>query len=373
MNSPSPANASGAATLRHPPRAEASAPHDVAGSPSPWSPPAHGGDLAAATARFGVPAAGWLDLSTGISPHPYPTATLPSEVWTRLPQADAEAALVATARDYYRVPAGARIVAAPGSQALIQALPLLRPPGRVAVLAPTYAEHLSSWRDAGHRIDEISDLDKGTAAEVCVVTQPNNPDGRTHHPETLRAAAEALAKTGGWLVVDEAFADAEPGCSLAPVAGTPGLIVLRSFGKFFGLAGVRLGFVLADRDVAASMARRLGPWAVSGPALELGRRALADHHWIAAARLRLAADSQRLAALLAGHGLRPLGGTALFRLAETANAAGLHERLAREGVLTRNFVDHPRWIRFGLPPGDAGFARLEAALDRACGPAATVA
>ena len=334
--------------------------------PSTPRPVDHGGDLDAAGHRFGEPEDGWLDLSTGVNPHAYAPPPVAPEAWRRLPQPDAEAALARAARDAYGAPADARIVVTPGTQAAIQALPRLghlgRAAVRVAVLGPTYGEHAHVWRAAGHDVREISSLDEADAADVTVIVNPNNPDGRVIDGGTLLALLGSIAKGGGWLVVDEAFADVDPGVSIAASAGRPGLVVLRSFGKFFGLAGLRLGFALTDDAIGDGFRASFGPWAVSGPALEIGRTALADGAWRETMRTRLAADARRLDVLLAGARLTVVGGTSLFRLIETADAQRLHEGLARRGIWVRVFDGRPSLARFGLPGDDAAFDRLADAL-----------
>jgi cobalamin biosynthetic protein CobC len=320
----------------------------------------HGGDWVAAERRFGRPEDGWLDLSTGINPHSYPVADVDMAAWQRLPDTRAMAALLAAAAAYY----GARdvdgIVAAPGSQAAMQWLPRLRARSRVAVVAPTYGEHAHTWRLAGHDVTEVGVFEDADA-DVVVVVNPNNPDVRVVAPKALVARAERLAKHGGLLVVDEAFADAAPYASVAAFAGTDGLAVLRSFGKFFGLAGARLGFVLAPAALADSLRRALGPWAVAGPAMAVATRAFSDEAWIATSRAHLAVEMGRLRALLAEHGFAIVGGTNLFTLVETPDAALWFAHLARHGILVRAFADHPRWLRFGLP-GHGHWPRLEDAL-----------
>lgn len=322
----------------------------------------HGGNLDAAAARYGIARAQWLDLSTGINPCAYPIGEVDAGLWARLPETGAEAALTDAARAYYGVPAAARVVAAPGTQALIQLLPRLRGPSRVSVIGPTYAEHAHCWRAAGHAVAERgAEAGFDPAADVCVVVQPNNPDGHAIAAEALLAEAGRRAGSGGWLVVDEAFADVMPEVSLAAAAGAPGLIILRSFGKFFGLAGARLGFALGDAETAAMITRALGPWAVAGPSLMIGARALADGDWIAKARARLAADAARLDGIVTAAGHRVVGGTDLFRLVEAATP-DLHEGLARQAVWTRAFAGRPGLVRFGLPADAAGFERLAEAL-----------
>lgn len=331
---------------------------------------AHGGNLDDARARYGTPEAGWLDLSTGINPHPYPLPELPRSLWTALPQAAGEAALTRAAAHAYAAPSPATVVPAPGTQALIQVLPRVLGHDRAAVVGPTYGEYAPAWRAAGAEVREVGDAADGLSAlegasrPALVLCNPNNPDGRTWPPEALVELAGQLARAGGTLVVDEAFADVRPEVSVAPAADRPGLVVLRSFGKFFGLAGLRLGFAVCNSSHAASIGRALGPWSVPGPALEVGRAALADAAWQTAMRARLAADAERLGALLTAAGLDTLGGTALYQLAAHPDAAGWHDRLARQGIWVRAFQRQPTWLRFGLPGAEAGWRALAAALER---------
>ena len=323
----------------------------------------HGGDTQWAERLFGRPPNGWLDLSTGINPFPYPVDGLPVTAWTRLPDGGADRALRQAAADYYGAGDPALVVAAPGSQALIQWVPRLRPPSRVAVLGPTYGEHARAWAGAGHSVDTVGDLDEpGLGVDVLVVTNPNNPDGRCCAARRLLQAADRLSRRGGLLVVDEAFADLDPADSVAAYAGAPGLVVLRSFGKFFGLAGLRLGFGLAAPAPIAELRDALGPWAVSGPAAHIATRAFRDGAWIAATRIKLAEGAARLDALLEDAGLTVAGGTALYRLVTGVDALELFARLGRRGILVRHFPDQPDRLRFGLPGDHRGYARLAEAL-----------
>jgi cobalamin biosynthetic protein CobC len=318
----------------------------------------HGGDLATARALFPEAPQPWVDLSTGINPIPYPLPALPLSLWTRLPGADDEAALIAAARAAYRVPAHADIVAAPGTQILIELLPRLSPTGAVAILGPTYAEHGHAWRKAGYTVTETAA--PAEAAATIVVVNPNNPDGRVLMQEDLAALAARCATRGGLLVIDEAFADFTPETSIVP--GLPdGTIVLRSFGKTYGLAGLRLGFAIGAPDLMAKLKAALGPWSVAGPALHVGALALSDADWLADAGREHARDAARLDALLAPHG-RIIGGTTLFRLLETPAAAELFARLGRHGIYIRRFQNAPDRLRFGLPGDEAEWSRLHAAL-----------
>ena len=335
------------------------APHRVAGSPPVY----HGGDLGWAARAYPDAPRPWLDLSTGINPWPYPFAPPPAALWARLPDAALHRHLGAAAAGHYGIADPAMLVAAPGSQALIQWLPRLRPPGQVAVLAPTYGEHVPCWAAAGHdviRVETIAALPP--RCDCLVLTNPNNPDGRILPPEDLLAASAALRGRGGWLVVDEAFADVAPGASLAARAGTPGVILLRSFGKFFGLAGLRLGFAVAEPALAAAIAAALGAEAVSGTAAAIAAAAFADRDWIAATRRRLQGAAAALDDLLRRHDIAVIGGTDLFRLAATKHAPRLFDRLGRHGIFVRRFGAAPDWLRFGLPAEAAALARLAAAL-----------
>lgn len=334
---------------------------------TPATPPAHGGRLRAAAARWRIPLADWMDLSTGINPHGWAPPTPPDPaLWARLPEDDD--GLVAAAAGCYGVPPTALLPVA-GSQAAILGLPRLRPPGRVGVLTPGYAEHAWGWQQAGHRVlpvaagaidDQLAGLD------VLVLIHPNNPTGARFSRADLLRWHETLARRGGWLVVDEAFMDATPTASLADCVPLPGLVLLRSLGKFFGLAGARVGFVFAAPDLLRSLAMLLGPWTIATPARSLAAAALADRDWQAAARSGLEQAGARLAALLQAHGLPPGGGCALFQWVPHPAAAELHDRLARQAILTRLFDDPPA-LRLGLPGGESDWARLTAALEQITG------
>ncbi|SHG03651.1 L-threonine O-3-phosphate decarboxylase [Kaistia soli DSM 19436] len=324
--------------------------------------PRHGGGLAAASARYGIAVADWLDLSTGINPLPYPAAPLELSADTRLPDPAALAKLIETARTAYDVSAAASIVPVPGSDLGLRLLPLLVPAARVSILAPTYSGHGEAWSAAGHHVTAIDRLEAAAGADVVVLANPNNPDGRRHAPATIGAAAAALPPHG-LMVVDEAFCDLEPALSVARVLDDPRIVVLRSFGKFYGLAGLRLGFVLGRGAAVQRLRGLVGDWPLSGAAITIGTAALADLGWQERTRRRLAASRAQLDDLLAQHGLSVAGGTDLFRLVRVGDNQGLHRHLAEMGIWTRVFADIPGAIRFGLPPGD-GFGRLDAALGR---------
>jgi cobalamin biosynthetic protein CobC len=324
----------------------------------------HGGDLAAARLMFPGAPEPLVDLSTGINPIAYPVPPLSSDVFARLPEPAAVAALGAVAAKAYGAPSAAHVVAAPGAQMLLPLTAAMVPAGHAAVLGPTYSEHARAAALAGHEVVETSDVARLADADLAVVVNPNNPDGRLVAADVLRSLAARLAAHGGLLVVDEAFMDVGPAdASLASSAGE-GLVVLRSFGKFFGLAGLRLGFALAAPEAAARLRAMLGPWPVAGPAISVGAIALADARWIEATRHRLAMAAQRLDGLLAGAGLDIVGGTSLYRLVSTTRAPRWFEHLGRAGIAVRRFAHAPNWLRFGLPGGEEAWQRLGAALGK---------
>lgn len=320
----------------------------------------HGGNIAQAAQRYGIPAQDWLDLSTGINPNGWPVPILLPEVWRRLPEDND--GLIDAARAYY---GAAHLLAVSGSQAAIQILPTLRGACRVGMLHPSYSEHAHAWAKQ-HRVIALkaSDIEaRLDELDVLLLCNPNNPTGQNFAPEQLLAWRKRLSARGGWLVVDQAFIDAEPQLSIARHAGEEGLIVLRSLGKFFGLAGARVGFVAAWPALLAQMQDALGPWAVSGPARVVARDALSDTAWQQQTRDRLQLDSARLAALLTRHGLAPSGGTALFQWVCAERATAMHEALARQGILTRLFSE-PASLRFGLPGSEDEWNRLEISLGK---------
>lgn len=305
--------------------------------------PDHGGGIDAATARWGGPRGDWLDLSTGINPRAYPLPPLPPDAWTALPDRAAFAALETAARRFWRVPDGAAVIAAPGASALIARIPALLPPGRVAIPAPTYNEHARAFRACGWTVDD-------GASTARVVVHPNNPDGRLHPaPDTP------------FRVIDESFCDVMPEASHMAQATRPGTLILKSFGKFWGLAGARLGFAIGDPALVDRLRPMIGPWAVSGPAIAIATAALSDTAWATETRTRLDQDAARLDSMMQAAGASVMGGTSLFRLYDTPDAAGWQDRLARHRILTRIFPYSDRWLRLGLPDGD-GWSRLERAL-----------
>ncbi|MDV7143311.1 threonine-phosphate decarboxylase [Tropicimonas sp. TH_r6] len=314
----------------------------------------HGGGLDAARSRWGGDRSDWLDLSTGINPVPYPRPPLSAEAWTALPDAGAQARLVKAARQFWSVPDGLEILATPGASAPIARLPALlgsAPTGQVHIPQPTYNEHAAAFRAAGWQV--TTEPKDAQTATVCV--HPNNPDGR------LWQAGELPAE--GFLVLDESFCDIAPEASLIRHVTTRNqTILLKSFGKFWGLAGLRLGFAIGAPALITPLREMIGPWAVSGPALEIGAAALEDREWAEDSRVRLARDGARLDALIADAGGELEGGTPLFRLYRVGSATEMQARLARGRVWSRVFPYSDTWLRLGLPGSENNWQQLTEAL-----------
>jgi len=308
----------------------------------------HGGNLQQAALHYGRPLAGWLDVSTGINPQHYPIPALAPSLFQRLPPTGDDG-LLAAASAYYGAPS---LLACAGSQAALQALPALRPACRVAMPRTMYQEHAHAWQKAGHEVsffDRQPDAQLLNNTDVLLVCNPNNPTGYLYPVERLLQWHAQLASRGGWLVVDEAFMDSTPQHSLASHTGQSGLWVLRSLGKFFGLAGLRVGFLLGEPDMLTKVESHLGPWTLTGPSRYIARQALQDRLWQQQMREQLQLQSARLSQLLTRHGLPPTGGTALFQYVQHPGSHLLQQSLAQAGVWTRYF-ESPKALRFGLPP-----------------------
>jgi len=325
----------------------------------------HGGNLVAARQLFPNAPEPFIDLSTGINPHSYPAPPLSPDLFARLPEAAAVDRLAAIAAEAYGAPSRDCVVPAPGSQILLVPVAALVRPGKAAVLGPTYAEFGRAAALAGHNVAEVQDISELRDADLAIVANPNNPDGRIFKKHQLLDLADARRRRGGLLVVDEAFMDVGPvGASLSGEVAGRDIVVLRSFGKFFGLAGLRLGFALAGPEIAARLAAALGPWAVSGPAVAIGQTALADTAWIHAMRVRLDDEARGVDAVFGAAGVEVLGGTALFRLVRMSAADRLFHHLGRAGILVRRFPENAMWLRIGLPGDPASRDRLGSVVSR---------
>ena len=323
----------------------------------------HGGDLDTAIARFGGKRAEWLDLSTGINPHPYPLPQLDSSVWTALPDKQLSRAVEKVGAARYQTTRPVLCLA--GAQQAIQIYPLLWAEKRLRlsahVLYPSYNEHEYQLLQQGWQVTRKTQASQLVGADLAVIVNPNNPDGRSVPPQELLALADRVE----FLVIDESFCDPLPDLSVCPhlTAAHDNVLVLRSFGKFYGLAGARLGFAIGEQAVLDKMADRMGSWAVSGPSLAIGKAALGDQNWATRMREQLAHDAHRLDQIAALAGWQTIGGTSLFRLYQMTDARHWQEHLARQRIWARSFSYNDEWLRLGLPPA-SGWDRLQQAIIR---------
>jgi cobalamin biosynthetic protein CobC len=301
----------------------------------------HGGRLRSAMRTWPDAPTPWIDLSTGINPSPYPAPRASRAARARLPYAEEISDVEAVAAEAFGIDDPGRVVATAGAEAALRLLPQLLKSETVMIAGPTYASHGVAWALAGAR--QVADGFKSA-----VVVNPNNPDGRVHDTAALLALADALRDRGGWLVVDESFADTEPVPSIAALRH-PAIVALRSFGKFYGLAGLRLGFAIGPPALAATIRLSQGDWPICADAVTAGLAAYADPDWATRTRARLVRDAARLDADLLSGGFKLVGGAPLFRLAEAHDASDRFAALCGNGVLTRPFADAPNWLRFGLP------------------------
>ncbi|WP_310619634.1 threonine-phosphate decarboxylase CobD [Flexibacterium corallicola] len=324
----------------------------------------HGGDLSKAICQYGGTRDEWLDLSTGINPQAYPLdLSLVSPSLEPLPEDGAHDALITAARSYYRVPSHLHITAAPGTQSLLHRLPSYFEPQPVAIFKPTYTSHAESWENAGFTVCEVTHISQvPQGCKLVVLVNPNNPDGRSYSHEEILELSKTLKQQKGLLIVDEAFAEITPNRSILPHVKEEPVLVLRSFGKFFGLAGLRLGFAIGHKAITDYLEHELGSWAVSGPALSIGATALADTKWQEDMLQKLEIETSAFHELLKTHGLAIKGSTSLYTLVEAEDALALHQSLAKHHIWTRVFDYNSKWIRFGLPKNEHERARVQQAL-----------
>lgn len=349
--------------------------------PAPIETPAihHGGALDLAAQKYGIAAENWLDLSTGINPVGYPIPDIAPHHWQRLPLGSELASLKQAASRYYQLPSPDHLVCTAGTQSLIQTIPFwLRDHTRISsvhILGPTYAEHGRCWERAGHactrhdstardRLDIArSLLEAGDTGNVVILVNPNNPDGGLIPATDIENLSKLAGHNNNWLIVDEAFIDCEPDQSICPLIDTmPNTLVLRSFGKFFGLAGIRIGCVALSPALARDLEERIGPWAIPGPSMHVATLAFGNRDWQRATRQRLNEDRQRLEAIVTDHSpLKCVGATSLFLLFEGQRAGIIADHLAHAGILVRLFDHDETKVRFGLPGSKDDWDRLETA------------
>ncbi|MCW8329132.1 aminotransferase class I/II-fold pyridoxal phosphate-dependent enzyme [Photobacterium sp. SDRW27] len=333
----------------------------------------HGGNLLAMAGKYGSDPAEWIDLSTGVSPFTYPVGDIPLAAWNQLPQEND--GLEQAAANYYNASVEPVVVA--GSQAAIKALPevmteKLGRTGTVALPSVGYKEHQHAWgnyRKDGccwqiEFYDGLPSKEQVATCDVVLVINPNNPTGKLSRKEELTDLYVDLAKRKATLIIDEAFIDCTPNESmLSPNKDMGNLVVLRSVGKFFGLAGARVGFVFAEQAIKDSLSNLIGPWTVTGPSRSVVKQALSDSAWQSSARVLIHNNSIRLSRLIAERLTARTSGTDLFITAFLYDATFCYDFLCREKVLTR-LCDEKNALRFGLPADEKQWQHLAVALEK---------
>lgn len=305
----------------------------------------HGGNLKYAAQQYGISHEAWLDLSTGINPNQYPIPDIPPNAWQWLPEN--YDGLIESACEYYGCHS---LLPTAGTQAAIQILPRLRPACHIAMPENMYQEHAHAWQRNGHLVSLIEkpNADILQQVDVLLLCNPNNPTGKRYSKNQLLSWHQQLAPRDGWLIVDEAFMDTSPEDSISSETHLFGLFVLRSLGKFFALAGARVGFLLGQKEVLAQAEEILGPWSIAGASRYIANHALKNHTWQNATRKALQENSQQLRKMLQQYGLPPQGGTDLFQYLSHSQAIAIHDALAKQGVWVRLFKETSA-LRFGLP------------------------
>lgn len=333
----------------------------------------HGGNKNEAARAYGIEPAEMIDLSTGISPNPYPLSLSQLDLsdLIELPQEDKAASLKNIMRKAWSVPDSAEIALASGSGALISLIPHIHKGDMRQVYCPepAYSEHPMAWQRAGFR---MIPYEAGTIPEIylnktaaIIAVQPGNPMGHCASPDAWLELMEKAAAHKVMIIMDEAFIDLMPEQSLVPYLGRKGLIVIRSFGKFYGLAGVRLGAAIGHPDDITALEDLLGPWPVSAMAVQFAAEAMSDHGWADDQRDWCATQMASLKKELMARGITIIGGTDLYVLIEIEDAKTLQDKLARAGFWTRIFEHYPNWMRLGLARDDAATTRFLKALDKA--------
>ena len=327
--------------------------------PCPITLPPHGGNIPWASKQFAIPENQWIDLSTGISPWHYPISTLSPRYFQQLPYATTQ--LYQAAANYYGCPAE-YLRAVPGSQYAIEQLPTLFAPQKIALPTWGYSEHQKAWQAQGSEIihytnhSELLQLLNQQAIPYALIIRPNNPSAAFFTIEQVKQVEVLLQQkypNKHLLILDEAFIDLYPQASFIRHPPGPRTVVLRSVGKFFGLAGIRLGFVCAQPALLQRLQAKLGQWLINGPSVGIGQQLFQDKPWAQQQRLRIRQQNKQLQQCLLQAGLpAPLHSAGLFTsvFGEPEKFLQIFIQLAKAGVLVRYFP-HPTQacLRFGLP------------------------
>ena len=321
----------------------------------------HGGDLSDAV-RVNRKIKKWIDLSTGINPNAYNDFNIDKTVYSHLPSGNQLAELMSIARGYYNLNQEIKICAYQGAQGVINILPNIVNKNihdTIQILTPTYTEHYRVWNDHGFKIRLVTNIENELDPSIpFVLVNPNNPDGKLFQPKYLEELWERIRKAGGFLILDESFMDGTPDMSFRFDNCRDNVIVIRSFGKFFGLPGLRLGFVYGDNHYINKVSSLVGPWPISSSSLLIARKAMLDTVWISATITDLKMKSTALSNFLHDQKLKTVGDCYFFKTIELDNASQMHKALANHGIWTRIFNYNQKWLRMGLTKNKFEFEYL---------------
>ena len=328
----------------------------------------HGGQLQKVALQYNIAPNQWLDLSTGIAPFNYPIPKIPEKLYQALPQVSNE--LTVVAQRYYNAD---NLLVTNGSQAIIKLLPTLwreqNKHSRTAYLPEQgYKEHALAWQMAGFSLcwyqDKLPELSKIENNAVLIVINPNNPTGQLYPKSVLLKYQKKLAENNGLLVIDEAFIDVIKNSQSMTntINNYKNTLVLRSFGKFFGLAGIRIGFLIADQTWLENFSENLGPWQVNSPAQFIAQQALADYNWHEQQKHKLNTLSNKLHSLLIENippeNMNKITGTDLFQTVyfkkgvdSISYAEHYYITLCQQGIYVR-LTDDKQALRFGIAKED---------------------
>ena len=317
----------------------------------------HGGDIDLAIKKYGGERKNWIDLSTGINRTSYPWQESVNVHLRDLPGSKLLMSLEETASRAYKIAVGTDTVASSGAQQIINLLPLyLKKYNSVAILGPTYNEYESAFKSSNVRTKMVSEISDLYCSDIAIIVNPNNPTGK----EIAEEALDELSKKVRILIIDESFKM----FSSRKIQKLDNVIQINSLGKFFGLAGLRLGFVSGPSDFIKSVRNMLGPWPISSLAAEIGLVALNDKIWISEMEKILLAASNALHEVCNSKNWKLVGKTNLFHTYAISNCLEVEEQFAAHGIWVRTFDYSETWVRLGIPTSECELTRVKQALNQ---------
>ena len=317
----------------------------------------HGGDIDLAIKKYGGEREDWIDLSTGINGASYPWQESINVELRNLPSNKILMQLEKAAARAYKIAECTETAAVSGAQQIINLLPLcLKSCNSVAILGPTYNEYEKAFKRSGTKTKTVSETSELSLSDIAIIVNPNNPTGKVIADETLAG----LSKKVRILIIDESFKM----FSSRRTLNFSNIIQINSLGKFFGLAGVRLGFVSGPSDFIKEVKEMLGPWPVSSLAAEIGIVALNDKVWISEMEKILVTESNALHEACNSRNWELVGRTFLFHTYATSSCLEVEKQFAAHGIWVRTFDYSETWVRLGIPTSENAWTRVKQALNQ---------